>query len=277
MRCDHLDGVCVSTIGIPATIMPYFFLIHSLPDHDFRRMTMPGGSRFPSKYSHRRFAQSCRVSASQAPPVSVRFRLQRTVDYGEKHCIVGNHRILGKWDIGRGADMTWGNADEWISEVPLQPGTALEFKIVQVGPNGVNWEDGENHLLSVPADANVVDVLVTWGQGLQVTVGGAIKSPNGVDISLPQEMGNADYGTPAASSSVDGLGGSQDDDGYSSGYSSGSLYSDDERPPSQQWAGRSTVFMTSNTHSSDRTGVWNVEGLEGPALHLVAGDRDSGR
>lgn len=58
--------------------------------------------------------------------------------------------------------------------------------------------------------------------------------------------------------------------------SSGKKRSDD-RLPHQQWQGRSTQFMRSNEHSRERAGVWNTEGLEGPALELVKGDEESGR
>ena len=51
----------------------------------------------------------------------------------------------------------------------------------------------------------------------------------------------------------------------------------DERLPHQQWTGRSTLFMQSNDHRREREGVWNTEGLEGPAFDLVRGDEDSGR
>lgn len=50
-----------------------------------------------------------------------------------------------------------------------------------------------------------------------------------------------------------------------------------ERLPHQQWQGRSTQFMRSNEHSRERAGVWNTQGLEGPALALVKGDEESGR
>ena len=51
----------------------------------------------------------------------------------------------------------------------------------------------------------------------------------------------------------------------------------DERLPHQQWRGKSTQFMQSNEHRREREGVWNTEGLEGPAFDLVRGDEDSGR
>ena len=51
----------------------------------------------------------------------------------------------------------------------------------------------------------------------------------------------------------------------------------DERLPHQQWQGKSTQFMRSNEHSWERAGVWNTQGLEGPALALVQGDEQSGR
>ena len=51
----------------------------------------------------------------------------------------------------------------------------------------------------------------------------------------------------------------------------------DDRQPHQRWQGRSTQFMQSNQHSGDRGGVWATEGLQGPALAIVEGDRDGAR
>ena len=51
----------------------------------------------------------------------------------------------------------------------------------------------------------------------------------------------------------------------------------DDRQPHQRWQGRSTQFMQSNQHSRDREGRWSTEGLQGPALAIVEGDRDGAR
>ncbi len=68
----------------------------------------------------------------------------------------------------------------------------------------------------------------------------------------------------------------EQEDGSVSPSSNGSNRSD-ERLPHQQWQGKSTQFMRSNEHRKERAGVWNAEGLEGPALALVKGDEESGR
>lgn len=52
---------------------------------------------------------------------------------------------------------------------------------------------------------------------------------------------------------------------------------DDDRLPHQRWQGRGTRFMRSNDHSRERAGVWDTQGLAGPALALVQGDEKSGR
>ena len=38
---------------------------------------------------------------------------------------------------------------------------------------------------------------------------------------------------------------------------------------------RDIAFMRSNEHSRERVGAWNTDGLAGPALALVEGDRDA--
>lgn len=35
--------------------------------------------------------------------------------------------------------------------------------------------------------------------------------------------------------------------------------------------------MRSNEHRKDRQGSWNLEGLQGAALHMAQGDQDNGR
>ena len=50
-----------------------------------------------------------------------------------------------------------------------------------------------------------------------------------------------------------------------------------DRQPHQRWVGRSTQFMQSNQHSRDREGSWSTQGLQGPALAIVEGDRDGAR
>ncbi len=68
----------------------------------------------------------------------------------------------------------------------------------------------------------------------------------------------------------------EQESGSSPSHSNGVKRSD-ERLPHQQWQGKSTQFMRSNEHSRERAGVWNTQGLEGPALALVKGDEQSGR
>ena len=52
---------------------------------------------------------------------------------------------------------------------------------------------------------------------------------------------------------------------------------DEERPAHLMWKGKETQFMTSNDHSRDRHGKWDLNGLEGPSKEIVAGDEHAGR
>lgn len=45
-----------------------------------------------------------------------------------------------------------------------------------------------------------------------------------------------------------------------------------DRIETNQWRGNEIRFMRSNEHSRERSGVWNADGLDGPARALVQGD-----
>lgn len=193
--------------------------------------------------------------------------MKRHIGYGETHRVVGDHSSLGSWDLGRAVEMAWGEGDAWSGEASIPPGTSFEFKCVQTGSGDASWEGGKNHAVIIPQDAAcaTVEVVVDWGKGVAVTVQG----------------GNGTSSTPAGDSTGQGEAYVEYSDGEAGSSSSSgnesSFISDDERLPGQAWAGPDTVFMRSNEHSQERQGVWNTEGLEGAALHLVAGDKKAGR
>lgn len=179
--------------------------------------------------------------------VPVRFTLVRELKYGQVHKLVGDHPALGSWDIGSAPEMAWGEGHTWSAEIRLPPGTSVEFKCVRVKSNGgsEHWEQGANRTLTVPSDTDAVEVALDWE--------GARAAPDAGASDSEQAWS-------------------------SSGSFSSSTFSDEETLlGNSQWSGKEVVFMSSNEHSKERSGRWEVQGLEGPAKLLVEGDRENGR
>ncbi|PSC69113.1 water chloroplastic [Micractinium conductrix] len=225
----------------------------------------PRAARLPHAAAQRqRAAQPSRRRAGAAPAarraplrvaaaadggnVPVRISVEQKVKFGEVLRLVGSHPALGNWEVDNGPHMTWQEGHVWTAEVSLPAGAELEFKCVRVKSDGqgdAKWEPGSNHKLSVP-QADRVTMTVDWGG-----------KPPAPEPSRGSRLGSMDGG----------------DGGYSSG-SAGSSF-DDSMALLPQWQGKELRFMQSNEHSRERSGSWSTGGLEGPALHLVAGDREA--
>lgn len=199
--------------------------------------------------------------------VRVRFRLQRRVDYGKQHKIVGDHPSLGKWDVSKGLNMLWGEGNIWTAEVSFPRGTAIYFKCVQTGhhDDAVEWENGKNRFVDMDDPSDVLDISLSWGAGMK------INEDNGNKIRSNEEDEVSQVRSSNAEVSSD------ESDGWSSEITSTTNSTDDDfMTMIRQWNGPDTVFMRSNDHSNDRIGIWNTDGLAGAALMLVQGDRDAG-
>lgn len=86
---------------------------------------------------------------------------------GETIKIVGSDAVLGEWNTGAAVPL---NADAYTQENPLwkvtitrfQPGEVVEYKFVNVAPDGlISWERDPNHTLEVPC-ATAVSVSGSW-------------------------------------------------------------------------------------------------------------------
>eukprot|EP00929_Paragymnodinium_shiwhaense_P085904 TRINITY_DN46379_c0_g1_i1.p1 TRINITY_DN46379_c0_g1~~TRINITY_DN46379_c0_g1_i1.p1 ORF type:complete len:404 (+),score=93.86 TRINITY_DN46379_c0_g1_i1:101-1213(+) len=77
----------------------------------------------------------------------------------ERYAITGSHEALGQWDPRRGVELEWrpGNQNDpggcWTSKqaVQIPPTKRLEFKFVKMVGDSVEWENGPNRVLEVPA------------------------------------------------------------------------------------------------------------------------------
>ncbi|KAL4419085.1 hypothetical protein ABPG77_010024, partial [Micractinium sp. CCAP 211/92] len=220
-------------------------------------------------------ALALRCSASGNDAVRVRFSTQRKVNFGEVLRLVGSHPSLGNWKVDKGPWMAWEDGHVWSAEVSLPPGTTVEFKCVRVksdsnGSGDAKWEGGDNHKFTIPSDGTAaVSVVVEWGGEIEAEADPA-------DMPAPQQQqreerrGREERRRDGGSSSSDEGGGS---DG-STVVSVGSSF-DDSMALLPQWQGKELRFMQSNEHTRERRGVWDTSGLQGPALHLVGGDKDA--
>lgn len=71
--------------------------------------------------------------AAAATSVSVRLSVQRDVGYGRSVRLVGAGPLLGDWKPEQGVDLAWTDGNVWTAELAMEPGTALEFKVVGGG------------------------------------------------------------------------------------------------------------------------------------------------
>lgn len=134
----------------------------------------------------------CRAASNgDGPAVPVRFTVRRKLDFGESHRVVGNHPALGNWKVRmaprpccvtatlrqvatetvrvaltcyvrtlqarKAPGMGWLDGDIWTIEMPLPPGTKLEFKVGpswhlgQPGSHGSRHASVERHPLTLAA------------------------------------------------------------------------------------------------------------------------------
>lgn len=180
-----------------------------------------------------------------------RFRVKKTVDFGEHVRLVGSSSYLGRWNPKKSkGEMSWTEGDVWeLVFPPEEMQGCSEFKCVVVKDGDeVTWEGGTNHVFD--GSQYVVDddvlVTVTWSTSLEVDgqpVSGLWAHGSGQSIDME----------PMATGSFE-----------------------DDKPELEQWSGDSTVFMQSNEHPRERQGQWETSGLDGTALKLVQGDERAG-
>ena len=212
-----------------------------------RRPGTAAGARLSGQLRPRTSAQrsnlSCRAAATDGA-VTVRFTVTRKVKFGESLKVVGSEPVLGSWQVDDAPGMSWREDNVWEAEVTLPPGAAAEFKCVRVGGRGEEWEQGDNHRLSVPAAAggSELAVVVSWGGEVQISSTASSSSSSSSETAPSTGSGGVAGGAAGAAESEAA------EDGGSSSDAGGAASSDDDLPR-QQWQGREVVFMQSNAHS----------------------------
>jgi hypothetical protein len=214
---------------------------------------------------------TCRVSCA----ASVFFTAHEVVGYGDKLCVVGNHKALGRWDLRKAFELRWNEGDIWKGGVELPDSESVEFKLVKVkGIGNPVWETGDNRTLHI--NNSPVAIKLVWNAADCTVVeqaGRTTADKEGrSDVDSPCETGSSPHENDASSASesiaFSSSGSSSEEDAVDKAL---------ERITQSTWQGKETKFMQQNEHSKDRKGTWNSEGLDGTSLFIVKGDEKAGR
>ncbi len=89
--------------------------------------------------------------------LAVDFEIHYETAFGERVCVLGNHEIMGAWDVSRATALEWTEGHAWKTSVELPAGGVFFYKYVVVRDDGeiVRWQDGSNSMLVLPESWNV--------------------------------------------------------------------------------------------------------------------------
>lgn len=89
--------------------------------------------------------------------LAVDFEIHYETAFGERVCVLGNHEIMGAWDVSRATALEWTEGHAWRTSVELPAGGVFFYKYVVVRDDGqiVRWQDGSNSMLVLPESWNV--------------------------------------------------------------------------------------------------------------------------
>lgn len=212
---------------------------------------------------------------------TVSFTAHEEVGYGDKLCVVGNHKALGRWDLKKAFELRWNKGDVWKGGLELPDNESVEYKLVKVkGIGDPIWESGGNRKLHVNGDPIVVRLV--WNVEDRTVVKGV------EDAEVAEAKDKRSGGSPQGAAACRGAAGdaASVQDSSASGTSSSSRSEEEEEEevevvldpsPQNAWQGKATQFMQLNEHSKERRGIWNTEGLQGTSLLIVQGDEKAGR
>lgn len=177
--------------------------------------------------------------------------MNHQVEFGEHIGIIGSGEELGSWE--KQIELGW-SPDGWICDLKLPGGASIEYKFVifRKGNKDKKWEDGPNRVLDLPGEGSF-NMVCHWNEtkeSLDLVPFGT-EPVGGEAVKMEGEDWNADEAVVEMEAS-------------------------ESTKFGEEWKGQQTAFMQSNNHSNREVGrVWNLEGLEGAALELVKGDKDS--
>ncbi|KAJ4818910.1 hypothetical protein LUZ62_031476 [Rhynchospora pubera] len=196
-------------------------------------------------------------SSGKEGKVQIQVLLEHQVEFGEHVGIVGSIEELGLWK--EPVELDW-TPNGWFCELELPRGASIEYKFVifQKGQKHRKWEDGGDRVLDLPGQGSF-NMVCHWNETeesiallpseIEQLVGEAVKVERKEDGQIVDEAVVEMEETIEASEST--------------------KFGD-------EWKGQQISFMRSNEHRNREVErVWNLEGLEGVALELVKGDKNS--
>ena len=81
--------------------------------------------------------------------MAVKFSIGCNVGFGDSVALVGEHPLLGAWEVGGSLRLTWSPQDVWRGAAELPVGEH-EFKVVVIrADKRLEWEAGENRSIVV--------------------------------------------------------------------------------------------------------------------------------
>jgi phosphoglucan, water dikinase len=182
--------------------------------------------------------------------------LNNQVEFGEHVGIIGSTKELGLWE--KPVEFDW-TPDGWICELELHGGASIEYKFVifRKGEKEKKWEHGRNRALNLPGEGSF-NMVCHWNK--------TGESPDLVPFGTEQ------VGIVAVKM--------EGEDDRNAAESVAAMEEKNEAIDltkfGEEWKGQQASFMQSNEHRNREVGrIWNLEGLEGVALELVKGDKDS--
>lgn len=184
--------------------------------------------------------------------MKVTLRLDHQVQFGEHHALIGSAECVGSWQ--NRVEMRWTDSG-WVADLEANPGEKIEYKyIVVAGDGNLVWENGPNRTLQVPNDSGAYQLVSHWDNtGEEVQFVGA-SNGNG---SASKSQESTDQNQQNGSAKVEEKPAMETSSSFVQG-----------------WQGKEINFMRSNEHSSrEQSGKWDTTGLQGPAKHIVDGDR----
>ncbi|XP_038701840.1 phosphoglucan, water dikinase, chloroplastic isoform X2 [Tripterygium wilfordii] len=176
-------------------------------------------------------------------------RLAHQVEFGELVVLFGSSKELGSWK--KKVPLTW-TENGWVCDLEFKGGESFEFKFVIVGKDkSMIWESGDNRTLKLPSGGNC-GIVCRWNM-------------TGEDLECSPTVleGNEEKWEDVGGDGLQVAG-------------SSSLEEMETSPFVGQWQGKGASFMRSNEHRNRETErKWDTSGLEGLALQLVEGDKNS--
>ena len=105
----------------------------------------------------RRLPASAGYVAVNGVNLAVDFEIHYETAFGERVCVLGNHEIMGAWDVSRATALEWTEGHAWKTSIELPAGGVFFYKYVVVRDDGeiVRWQDGSNSMLVLPESWNV--------------------------------------------------------------------------------------------------------------------------